>query len=398
MCAAAGSFHRELGYNMKFDFETIADSIDFGFGTDFREDYTMMAGAQLHVKTAPCIVDALIRLSQAGLYGWTRSDDAQYLDAIENWMRTIRGWNIRREWIVPSYGILQGISACIRAFTQPGDGIIVQQPVYLLYARTIANCGRVLVDNTLRLTDGRYSMDFSDLEAKMRDPHNKLMILCNPHNPIMDVWDQQALGEVARLAKQNGVLVVADEIFAEHVTLPEGITPYGSIKDARDNCVICTSLGKAFNFTGTSHSNVIIPNESIRRRYVAQRDSDHYGSLSPFMRIATLAAYTAQGKEWIDALMAFTAENERLLRMFLAEHLPKAYLCRHNAGTLVWVDFRAEGTEEEMQELFIAAGIEPDLGSKYGEPGRGFMRLQIGMPRRELTGALERLAAVIHKK
>ena len=381
---------------MKFDFETIADSIDFGFGTDFHEDYTMMAGAQLHVKTAPCIVDALTKLAQSGLYGWTHSDDEAYLNAIENWMRTIRGWDIHRDWIVPSYGILQGISACMRAFTHPGDGVIVQQPVYLLYARAITNCGRILVDNTLRLTNGRYSMDFEDLEAKMRDPRNKLMILCNPHNPIMDVWDWQTLSKVARMAKQYGVLVVVDEIFAEHVILPEGITPYGSLADARDNCVICTSLGKAFNFTGTSHANVVIPNETIRKQYITQRDSDHYGSLSPFMRIATLAAYTPQGKEWIDALLSFTAGNERVLCAFLTEHMPKASLCRHGAGTLVWVDFRGEGTEEEMHALFTAAGIEPDLGSKYGEPGRGFMRLQIGMPRHELTGALNRLAAVLH--
>ena len=117
---------------MSFDFQTLADAIDYGFGTGFRPDYTVMAGAQLHVKTAPCIIDALTRFSQSGLYGWTDSDDPLYIRAVVNWMAKVRGWEIEPSWIVPSYGILQAMCASIRAFTQPGDGIIVQQPVYLL--------------------------------------------------------------------------------------------------------------------------------------------------------------------------------------------------------------------------------------------------------------------------
>lgn len=383
---------------MNYDFETIADSIDYGFGTSFREDYTMMAGAQLHVKTAPCIINALTRLVQSGLYGWTSSSDEQYLTAIVNWMRDIRSWDIRPEWIVPSYGTLQGICACIRAFTEPGDGIIVQQPVYVLYNRCITNCGRRLIDNTLIRKGDTYEMDFADLERKMQDPRNKLMLLCNPHNPIMDVWGKADLEKVASLAKQYGVIVVADEIFAEHVILPEGITPYATVENAFDHCVICTSLGKAFNFTGTSHANIIIPNETLRARYTTQRDSDHYGSLSPFMRTALLAAYTPDGKAWIDALMDFNKGNEQIVREFFKKNFPQVTIFRHSAGTLLWADFRAVGTEEEVFELFRSAGVEPDMGSKYGEPGRGYMRMQIGMPRHELMSALDRIRAAAAKK
>lgn len=383
---------------MKYDFETIADSIDYGFGTAFREDYTVMAGAQLHVKTAPCIIQALTGLVQSGLYGWTSSSDSQYISAIVNWMDAIRHWRIQPEWIVPSYGTLQAICACIRAFTQPGDGIIVQQPVYVLYHRCIQNCGRRLVDNTLVRRGDHYEMDFEDLERKMADPGNRLMILCNPHNPLMDVWDERALRRVAALAGRYGVLVVADEIFAEHVFIEAGMTPYASLAEAKENCVICTSLGKAFNFTGTSHANIIIPNPEIRGRYIAQRDSDHYGSLSPFMRTALLAAYTPAGKDWIDALMAFSRKNEEIVRWFFQSCFPQVTLFRHSAGTLLWLDLRALGTEEEVFELFQAAGVEPDVGSKYGEPGRGYMRMQIGMPQRELTGALERLRAAARER
>lgn len=376
---------------MKYDFETVADQIDYGFGTDYREDTTVMAGAQLHVKTAPCIIEGLTGLVQSGLYGWTSSADPQYISAIVRWMRDVRNWEIQSDWIVPSYGTLQAMCACIRAFTEPGDGIIVQQPVYVLYERCISNCGRRLVDNTLIRTGDHYEMDFDDLDAKMADPKNKLMILCNPHNPLMDVWARADLEKVALLARKHGVLVIADEIFAEHAFADGSIAPYASIDAARDNCVVCTSLGKAFNFTGTSHANIIIPDEEIRRRYTLQRDSDHYGSLSPFMRVALLSAYTPEGKDWIDALMAFTRENEAVVRDFFGRYFPQVHICRHRAGTLLWADFRALGTEEEVLALFQAAGVEPDMGSKYGEPGRGYMRMQIGMPRSELTGALERI-------
>ena len=288
--------------------------------------------------------------------------------------------------------------ASIRAFTQPGDGIIVQRPVYLLYARAIANCGRKLVDSPLKLRGDRYEMDFAGLEEKMAVPENKLMLLCNPHNPTMDVWERTDLERVAALAKKHHVLVVADEIFAEHVWQPGLMVPYAAVPDALDNCIIGTSLGKAFNFTGTSHSNVIIPNADIRKAYRAQRDADHYGSLSPFMRVAVLAAYTDAGKAWIDELMDLVHENESLVRDCFARCMPAVRLLRHRAGTLVWADFRGLGLlEPELEQFFLSAGVEPDLGSKYGAAGTGFLRLQIGMPRAELTGALTRLEAAARK-
>ena len=383
---------------MSFDFQTLADAIDYGFGTGFRPDYTVMAGAQLHVKTAPCIIDALTRFSQSGLYGWTDSDDPLYIRAVVNWMAKVRGWEIEPSWIVPSYGILQAMCASIRAFTQPGDGIIVQQPVYLLYARAIANCGRKLVDSPLQLRGDRYEMDFADLEEKMAAPENKLMLLCNPHNPTMDVWEREDLERVAALAQKHHVLVVADEIFAEHVWQPGLMVPYAAVPNALDHCIICTSLGKAFNFTGTSHSNVIIPDAAIRKAYRTQRDADHYGSLSPFMRAAVLAAYTDEGKAWIDELMDFVHENESLVRDCFARCMPAVKLLRHRAGTLIWADFRGLGLSElELARFFVSAGVEPDLGSKYGAAGTGFLRLQIGMPRSELTGALTRLEAAARK-
>lgn len=380
-----------------FDFETVADACGVDMGSPFNPKLTMMAGAQLHFQTAPCVVSALTKRVQAGLFGYTESDAPNYLAAIVNWMQNVRGWAISPDWIVPSYGTLQAMCAAMRAFTKPGDGVIVQPPVYVLYDRILNRTQRNRVENPLILRDGRYHMDFAHLETCMQNPKNKLMLLCNPHNPIMDVWSKEDLQKVATLAKRYGVLVVADEIFAEHVFDGTAMTPYASLPDAAENCIICTSIGKAFNFTGTSHANIIIPDQAIRERYILQRDEDHYGSLSPFMYTAVLAAYTPDGKAWIDALLEHVGNRIPRIQAFLAEKLPSVVVCRHTAGTLLWLDFRKTNlSEDALHALFEQAGVMMDRGSKYGVQGTLFSRMQIGMPDSELFPALQRMADALN--
>ena len=377
----------------RFDFETIADAQDLDFGTDYNPDLIVLSGAQLHLKTAPCIIEALVKRAASGLYGWTPSDRPAYLDAVKDWMREVRNYEIEKDWIVPSYGTLRAISTSIRAFTNENDGIIVQPPVYVLYDRVINNTGRKKVCNPLIYRNGYYEMDFENLERLMAQPENKMMILCNPHNPIMDFWEKEDLQRVAQLANKYGVLVIADEIFAEHVFYGHKVIPYSTIPEATDNCIICTSIGKSFNFTGLSHSNVIIPNEEIRKAYVAQRDAEHYGSLDPFMYNAIIAAYSKEGKEWIEALIGFVTENIKIVKDFFARYFPNVTICRHRAGTLLWADFRGLGlTEDELHDFFVKdAGITVDRGSQYGPGGEGFCRFQVGVPRHELEKALEKL-------
>lgn len=377
----------------KFDFETIADAQDLDFGTDYNPDLIVLSGAQLHLKTAPCIIEALVKRAESGLYGWIPSDRPAYLNAVQNWMREVRDYEIEKEWIVPSYGTLRAISTSIRAFTNERDGVIVQPPVYVLYDRVIRNTGRKIVCNQLIYRNGCYEMDFENLERLMAQPENKMMILCNPHNPIMDFWEKEDLHRVAELSKKYGVLVIADEIFAEHVFYGNKVVPYSTIPGAADNCIICTSIGKSFNFTGFSHSNVIIPDDKIRKAYIMQRDAEHYGSLDPFMYNAIIAAYSKEGKEWIDALIEFVAENIKTVKDFFARYYPDVTICRHRAGTLLWADFRKLGlTEDELHHFFAKdAGITMDRGNQYGPGGEGFCRFQVGIPRQELERALDKL-------
>ena len=385
---------------MNFDFETLVDSADIDLRRSFQKDVTVMSGAQLHFKTAPCVIKALSARAQSGIYGWTGSEYPEYLEAVRSWMRDVRDWDIQIPWIVPTYGTLQAMCCAIRAFTQEGDGVIVQPPVYVLYDRVLSRTKRKKACNPLLLSDGQYRIDFENLERLMAVPENKLMLLCNPHNPIMSVWEKDDLDKIAALAKAHGVLVVVDEIFAEHVFSGQEIYPYAQVDRAMENCIICTSLGKAFNFTGMSHANMIIPDERIRSAFIAQRNTDHYGSMDPFMHDAVIAAYSKEGKEWINALLSYVSENIRMVKAFFSQHFPQVAVCRHQAGTLLWVDFRGLGLSEEELHRFLKeeAGILADKGSDYGEEGTGFCRIQLGFPKAELDRALQRLLAAGKKR
>ena len=385
---------------MNFDFETMVDLADIDLGRTYHEDITVMSGAQLHFKTAPCVIKALTARAQSGIYGWTGSDYPEYRAAIQNWMQDVRHWSLEPQWIVPTYGTLQAMCCAIRAFTKEDEGVIIQPPVYVLYDRVLARTRRKKVCNPLLYKDGCYSMDFENLECLMAQPENKLMILCNPHNPIMSVWAKEDLEKVAALAKKYAVVVVADEIFAEHAFEGSKVYPYAQLEDAQDNCIICTSLGKAFNFTGMSHGNSIIPSDTLRNAFINQRNSDHYGSLDPFMYDAVMAAYSKDGQAWITALIAYVSENIRWVQAYFKEHFPWVTVCQHQAGTLVWVDFRALGLSEEELHRFLKeeAGILADKGSDYGKEGTGFCRMQLGLPRAELQKSFDRLLAAGKKR
>ena len=388
---------------MNYDFDILVDrrftgnekhdSLDERFIAEGAISYS---GAELDVKTAPCIREALAKRAMDGIYGYTKAD-GRYMDSVVKWMKTFRDWDIDEEWIVPTYGTMQSICTAIRAFTEKGDGVIVQPPVYLLYYREIERTGRKIVYNPLVYNDGVYSMDFENLDTVMSEEKNKLMILCNPHNPIMDVWDRDTLEKVAELAGKHNIIVVSDEIFAEH-TYCGPVTPYAEV--GAEHCIVTTSLGKAFNFTGSSHANAVIPDERIRQAFIEQRNEDHYGSVDPFIYTALTAAYSDEGKKWIDALLEYSAENEKIIKAFFAEHFPRIKVCRHRAGTLLWIDLRSLGMKENELQNFLReeALFLADTGSIYGPGGECFIRMEIGTPRGILTKALDRLLKAAEKR
>lgn len=347
------------------------------------------SGAELDMKTAPCISRALEARAANGLYGYTLPDEA-YLRSLTGWLASERSWRVEDDWIVPTYGVIQALNCAIRAFTQPGDGVLIQPPVYHMYAKDILLNGRRVVENPLVYQEGVYSINFDDLKQKMSDPAVKLMVLCNPHNPIMDVWEREDLLRIGQLAREHGVVVFSDEIFAEHSYIG-AIPSYGQL--CPETALVLTSLGKAFNFTGFSHGNAVIPDPDLRETFRRQRDIDHFGSIDPFIYAAQLAAYTPEGKAWLQGLLAYAGENGRLLREFFARHFPEVVCCRQRGGTLVWVDLHSFGMAEDELHAFLEqeARFQSDKGSIYGTGGDCFTRIELGTPRTILVRALERL-------
>ncbi|WP_010268005.1 MalY/PatB family protein [Paenibacillus senegalensis] len=383
---------------MKYDFDTLADRANSG-NMKYLEtpDAVLQAGgvsycgAEMDFKTAPVIIAALKKKAENGLYGYTIPDD-DYWNAILHWMKTRRDFEISKDWIVPTYGTLQSIAAAIRAFSVEGDGVVIQPPVYLLYSKVIERNQRSVVNNPLIYEAGSYRMDFAGLERAFAQKQTKIMILCNPHNPIGKVWDEETLAKVAKLANQYGILVISDEIFAEIVFDHHHTVPYMKVPGAEQHAIVATSLGKVFNFTGFAHSNIIIASEPIRKLFVKQREVDHYGSINPFLRAALVAAYE-QGGDWVDEMLAYVNVNVNLVKDFFKKHLPKVNIAELQGTYLIWIDWNGLGLNEDELIGFLKgeALLDMDRGSLFGEGGEGFTRMNLATPRKQLEESLERL-------
>ena len=349
-------------------------------------------GAEMDYRTAPIITGNLERFCKNGLFGNTAADDT-YLTRVILWMERVRNWSIQKEWIVPTYGTVNAVNLTVQAFTNEGDGVIVQSPCFGSHRKVIINNKRELLINHLIYSNGKYSIDFENLEMLMKNPKAKLFILCNPHNPTTKIFGVEELTKISKLAKANDVLVISDEIFAELTFTQKKCIPYAKIDYAMDNCIICTSIGKTFNFVGTNHANIIIPNEELRSTFIKQRDKNYYGSMSPFMYKSVVAAYTEDGKHWVDELLEYVAENVRLFSSFIEKNMPDVKVAEHEAGCLIWVDWNGLRLNDTELKKFLKeeALLDVAYGEGYGEEWRGFTRIAIGVPHEDLKNALDRL-------
>lgn len=306
-------------------------------------------------------------------------------------MKRVRGMDaICADMIVPTMGTTFALSTAVRAFTALGEGVIIQHPSYYRFDRAILRNGRRVVSNLLIESGGVYSLDLADLEEKMSDPQNRLLVLCNPHNPTGRVFGKEDLEAVARMAKRYDVVVFSDEIFAETVNSAHPVFPYVSIDP--EYGITSTSLGKAFNFTGVNQANLIIPSATLREHYVTQRDQDHFGSIDPFFYTALRAAYTEEGHQWLSEMNRHTCRNYELIRLILAEKMPLLSVSPLEATYVAWIDCRKLRMDDRaLQAFWEGAGILIDPGDEYGPGGSGFVRLNIAVPTPWIEEMLRRL-------
>ncbi|MBO5182016.1 MAG: pyridoxal phosphate-dependent aminotransferase [Paraprevotella sp.] len=348
--------------------------------------------ADMDFPTAPAIVEALRRRVEHGIFGYTRVPDSYY-DAVTGWFARRHGWRFDREWMIYTSGVVPALSAVIKALTVPGDKVLVQTPVYNCFFSSIRNNGCETVSSPLVFTGTTYTVDYEDLERRAADPRVKVMLLCNPHNPVGRVWRREELVRIGEICLRHGVTVIADEIHGELVLPGHRYTPFASISEEfLRHSVTCTSPSKAFNIAGLQIANIICADAGLRAGIDRAININEVCDVNPFGVIATQAAYN-EGEEWLDRLLEYLQANYLYMREFCREHLPAFPLTVLEGTYLVWMDCRKLGlsSEELEQRLIAEAGLWLNAGTMYGAEGEGFMRWNIACPRATLAEGLRRM-------
>ena len=387
---------------MKYDFDKITPrrgSHSYKWDSAEGDDVLPMWVADMDFRTAPAVVEALRKRVEHGIFGYTKVPQ-EYYYAVINWFGSRHAWQIEKEWIIYTTGVVPALSAIIKALTVPGDRILVQTPVYNCFFSSIRNNGCDMITNPLVYANGTYRIDFDGLEKRAADPEVKLMLLCNPHNPAGRVWKEWELERIGEICLRNNVLVVADEIHCDLV-LPEHIyTPFGSVsKEFLMNSVTCTSPSKAFNLAGLQIANIIVADTSIRAKIDRAVNINEVCDVNPFGVEALMAAYN-HGAEWLEELKRYLFQNYNYLKAWFGEYLPQFPVLPLEGTYLVWVDCSVlKLTSVEVEELLLEKGrLWINAGGMYGEAGDGFIRINIACPRQILAEGLNRLKSALKQQ
>lgn len=359
-------------------------------------DVLPMWVADMDFKTPDFITNAVIQRASHPVYGYSYRTEGYYTSII-NWMKSHHGWNIERDWISFSPGVVPVLYMATLAFTEPGDKVLIQTPVYPPFFDAVQKNDRQLVFNPLVLKNNRYEIDFEDLDQKL--PQVKMMIISNPHNPVGRVWTKAELLEIGQLCLKHKVLLISDEIHCDLVFNAYKHIPTASLSpDISDNTITCIATSKTFNTAGLSTSNVIASNKVLREKLDKVIQSVHIDSGNLFGSVASEAAYT-HGEEWHKLLIGYLESNVNTVRSFLTEKLPAIKLIEPEGTYLLWLDFRELGmTQPELVRFLIhQARLGLNDGTAFGTDGTGFMRINIGCPKSMLLEGLHRLEAALNK-
>lgn len=351
--------------------------------------------ADMDFATPDFIVEALKKRCEHPVFGYTFDDD-EYYESIQTWLDYKYHWKTEREWISYIPGIVKGIGLAVQCFTQPGDKVIIQPPVYHPFRLVPTRMGREVVYNPLKLEDGIYKMDFEQLESLI-DKDCKMLILSNPHNPGGVVWEKEALVKLAQICSAHGILVISDEIHAE-MTYPQfRHHPFATVSEEAAACsVTFMAPSKTFNIAGIVSSYALVPDSRIREKFYSFLEAGELNAGTIFAFTATKAAYT-YGAEWLQQMRSYVIENVTFVDEYLKKNIPQIKVYRPQASFLVWLDCRElKLTQPELVQLFEdKAGLALNDGTMFGKEGEGFMRLNIGCPRSILNQALESLKKAI---
>lgn len=353
--------------------------------------------ADMDFKTSEHILDAIEERVKHGIFGYTESRE-NYFEAVSGWMQRRHNWEVKRNWLVKTPGIVFALAMAVRAYSRAGDTVLIQRPVYYPFTEVIENNDRIVVSNDLVLgEDGKYHIDFEDLERKIAENHIPLFLFCSPHNPVSRVWTEEELIRVGEICLKYNVIIVSDEIHEDFVFGCRKHYVFANLKkEFADISITCTSPAKTFNLAGLQISNIFIPNGDLRRQFRKQIGAAGYSQLNTIGLTACEAAYN-YGADWYEAMMKYVAENIDFMRKYIQTELPLLRMIEPEGTYLVWVDFRNLGlSETKLEELIVKkANLWLDSGAIFGKAGEGFERFNVACPRSVLKQALEQLKAAI---
>jgi len=368
---------------------------------DYSRRYTGLEGllplwvADMDFPAPPEVLQALRRRVEHGVFGYTLEPESCFQAAMD-WMRRRHGWELQREWLLPAPGVVPAISLAILAFSEPGDEVVIQPPVYYPFAQCIRRNGRSVTENPLILEGRRYGMDFAQLERSI-GPRTRLAILCSPHNPVGRVWERDELERLAEICLRGGLILLSDEIHCDLVLPGFRHLPTASLSaELAANTVTFLSATKTFNLAGLGGSLVVIPDAGLRRRFQSTLESVWTGVANALSTAASEAAWR-HGEPWLERLLAYIQANYEFLVRFLEERLPELRVMPLEGTYLAWIDCRALGLPDAQLKARILerAGVWLDDGPMFGPGGQGFQRLNLACPRATLRQALERLAGTL---
>lgn len=360
------------------------------------EDVLPLWVADMDFKTSSYVVDALIERAEHGIFGYSDTQE-EYFNAVAGWMERHHHWKIREEWLIKTPGVVFALAMAVKAFTEPGDSVLIQQPVYYPFSEVIRDNDRVIVSSDLILgEDNRYHIDLEDFEKQIVDHDVKLFLLCNPHNPSGRVFTKEELTGMGDLCVKYGVKVVSDEIHNDFVFQGEH-TVFASVKkEYEDLCVVCTSPSKTFNLASMLISNIFIPGGEMRKKFQHEVDAAGISQLSALGIVAAQTAYK-KGDEWYHAMLSYVRENITYLKTYVADHMPGVNVIDGEGTYLLWLDFRKTGIDpaELDRRIIYDAKLWLDSGKIFGKTGAGFQRINVAAPRKTVEECLERIRRIL---
>jgi len=371
--------------NRQGTYTTKYDDMKKKFGTD---DLLPLWVADMDLASPKCVQETMQNRAKHPIYGYTVYPP-RYYDAIQNWMQKRFDFQIEKEWIVPCYGVVPSLNFAISAYSDEGDGIIVQTPLYPPFVSSVKHKKRKVLDNRLVYENGIYHMDFEDFEVKAKEA--KLFLLCSPHNPTSRAWDKEELERVIEICLQENVLIVADEIHAD-IVYEKAHHSIGAFENMMQHCVILNAPSKTFNVAGLNTSYAIIPNIRLRHKYVFEQDKSGMTNGNPFGIEALIAAYS-EGEVWLEELKTYLQSNIMYVTTFLRKEKLAIVPVKTEATFLMWLDCREMSlSQEELVDFFVnEAKLGLNNGIDFGESATGFMRLNVGTSKNVLESAMQNL-------